>query len=139
MRVPLVAIGPDLTPVLERCVQGTVVSGGERRRTEVVPLRRCAEVADPNAGLRRLLTAARAIHLGRTLCDEQLHIAKIDAKRPLTELAAEHGLTLNEARMRIRLFIASERGHISAGATLSDAERQAGIRDTFDNVISEFR
>lgn len=143
LRMPLVAMGPDCVPLLERCVRGVVVDRGWEERVVPAALERVhpetPAVSDPNAGLRRLKTVMRAIEIGKKLCDEQLQKSVLHAKRPLTELAASFGLTLSEARMCVRVFLLDERGEITKGADIERAERDAGIRDEFGFVREEFR
>lgn len=139
LNLPLVAMGPQCVPLLERCVRGMVVSRGWEERSRPAPLRRMPERVDPDRGLRRVGTVARVIELGRKLCDERLQISVLHAKRPMTELAAQFELTLSEARMCVRVFLLDERGQITKGAPLEWVEREAGIRDTFGLVREEFR
>jgi len=92
-----------------------------------------------NSGLARLRTTTNAIETGRKLAGFSCTERALDRQRPLSELAAEFGLSLNEARMAIRLFVANEKGLVNPLVPLSQAEREAGIRDYFGNIVEDFR
>ncbi len=137
MNLPLVAIGPNLVPALERCVGGVVVDRGweEKRRPA-----RLAERALPVEcdGIPLMATSA-AIDLGRKLAGFSTTERALDRQRPLTDLALEFDLTLAQARMCIRLFVASEKNMVNADRPLREAERDAGIRDYFGNLCGDFK
>lgn len=135
--LPLVAMGMNCVPALERCVGGLVVDRGWEHRVRPEPLEKMSR--DPNEGLARLMTAARAIELGRKLCDDPRTLLLLNGDSPITAFAAELGLTLNEARMCIRLFIKDEKGAITKGASIKTAEVEAGIRDHHGNIVKDFR
>jgi hypothetical protein len=145
LTLPLTAIGPNCVPALERCVRGMVVTRGweERSRPEALaklPVRPVGGVGGTTQdGLARLLTAMNAIEYGQRLCDERLQISKLDKPKPLSELCATFGITLNEGRMCIRLFIASEHKGAVVPTDIRDAEIWAGIRGADGRIVEDFR
>lgn len=138
--LPLLAIGTDLMPVLDRCVRGTLVHEGWRVRTEPAAMRPRAPIVEmAEKGLVKLGTVANAIEVGRKLASFSITERAFDRQRPLMELAAEFDLTMSEAKMAIRLFIANEKGLVDPTRPLSQAERDAGIRDYFGNICQDFK
>lgn len=143
MALPLVAIGPNLVPPLERIVRGTVDfrKNGVRMRYHTRPYSLAVPVPkrEPNAGLAHLLTCAEAIRLGKIFVSKGRVLPYLKYKQPLRELASRLGLTLTEARMCLRLYIMSERGAVDSKMGIREAEIAAGLRDADGRIVEDFR